>query len=146
MAAIRFKMAVDKTGQVQPANLTSAQLKAIGQVMVRAQKERWSRGVNADDQTARPLHRITAKGKVTYGANPIRDMVMTGLTKENFTLRKWTATDIRAENTSREARRHARQAQRFEQMIGISPNDRDQIFGAVYRAYSAYLKRAWKPT
>jgi len=145
MAAIRFKMATTQTGELLPPNLTSPQLKAIGQVMVRAQKDRWSRGINADDHSARPLHKVTAKGKSTYGAKPIRNMVMTGLMEENFTLRKATMTEIRAENTSREARKHARQAQWFEQMIGISPSDRDAIFAATYRAYSAYLKRAWKP-
>jgi hypothetical protein len=55
-------------------------------------------------------------------------------------------TEIRAENTSREGRRHARQAQRFEEMIGIAPSDRDAIFAATYRAYTAYLTRAWRPT
>lgn len=146
MAGVRFKINVDKSGQINQPDLTPEQLKYIGDEMVRAQKARWAKGINAFDQTALPLHRVTAKGKVTYGRKPIRDMQMTGLTVENFTLRKWTMQEIRAENTSREGRRHARQAQWFDKMIGLAPSDKDAIFAAAYRAYGVYLKRAWRPT
>jgi hypothetical protein len=143
MASIRFNL--DKTGRLKPPVLTSAQLKDIGEQMVKGQKARWARGVNAEGRPARKLHKVTAKGKVTYGAKPLRNMVMTGLTKSNFTLRKYTMEQIRAENTSREARRHARQAQLFERMIGISPKEEATIFLHAYRAYGAYLRTSWEP-
>jgi hypothetical protein len=147
MAGIRFKMNVDKTGQIAQPTLSSAECWAIGQEMVRSQKERWSKGINALDQAAKPLAPVTAKGKATYRGigNPIRDMVMSGLTKDNFTLRKASMQEIRAENTSVEGRRRARQAQSFETMIGLSPTDRDHIFQAANRAYGVYLNRAWRP-
>jgi len=143
-AGIRFNMTT-KLGKLLPPTLTSAQLTEIGKAMVVAQKERWSRGINADDRPARALAPVTAKGKQRYGAAPIRNMVMTGLTRDNFTLRKATATEIRAENTSRAGRMHASKAQVFEQMIGLAPSDQDVIFRQAYRAYSLYLQRAWRP-
>jgi hypothetical protein len=146
MAAIRFQIKVDKSGYIAPPLLTDVQLKDIGNVMVQAQKERWSHGINAQDQKARPLAKVTAKGKATFGKNPIRDMDMTGVVRQNFTLRKWTMSNIRAENTSRAGRMHARKAQIFERMIGISPRDRDIIFAHAYRAYGFYLQSAWRPT
>lgn len=146
MAAVRFKVAVLQSGRIAPPVLTTPQLVEIGQVMVRAQKERWSRGINAEGVAAAPLHRTTAKAKNTFGKRMIRDMDMTGLVRNNFSLRQATMQSIRAENTSAEARRHARQAQRFEPMIGLAPQDEAIIFAQVYRAYGVYLKRAWRPT
>jgi hypothetical protein len=148
MPAIRFKINVDQTGQIAAPVLNPAQLRGIGEEMVRSQKARWSRGVNIYDHNALPLARVTAKGKATYRGmgSPKRDMVMTGLTSDNFTLRKATMQEIRAENTSREGRRRARQAQSFEPMIGLAPSDQDNIFAAAYRAYGVYLQRAWRPT
>lgn len=146
MAAVRFKMSVDQTGQIAPPILTNAQLMVIGQAMVARQKQRWSRAINAMDGTAKPLSAVTAKGKLSFGKKPIRDMNMTGLMTANFTLRKATANEIRAENTSRAGRMHARKAQAFEKMIGISPSDRDYLFGLAYRAYGVYLQRAWRPS
>lgn len=147
MAGIRFKINVDKTGQIENPELSPAQLLGIGQEMVRSQKARWLRGVNAFDHTALPLAPVTAKGKATFRGigHPKRDMVMSGLTYDNFTLRKATMQEIRAENTSREGRRRARQAQSFETMIGLAPSDQDNIFAAAYRAYGVYLQRAWRP-
>ena len=148
MAAVRFHLGlrVTESGQLAPPTLTSAQLISIGQVMVQAQKDRWAAGINAEGQPARPLHPVTAKGKRTYGKKPIRDMDMTGLVRNNFSLRRAENNSIRAENTTREARRHARQAQSFESMIGLAPQDEAIIFAHAYRAYGLYLQRAWRPT
>jgi len=149
MAAVRFKFSIDvvQSGQLLPPTLTLEQIRALGEAMVRGQKDRWSKGINAAGQTASPLARVTAKGKRTFGRRPIRDMEMTGLTVTNFSLRKADATGvIRAENTSRAARMHARKAQKFEQMIGISPQEKDALFRLAYRAYGYYIKNAWRPT
>lgn len=146
MAAVRFKISVPLSGQLAPPLLSQSQMVDIGQAMVTAQKDRWAKGINAAGVTAAPLHRVTAKAKRTFGKKPIRDMNMTGLVRNNFTLRKATATEVRAECTSSEARRHARSAQRFEQMIGFAPQDELAVFAHAYRAYGLYLQRAWRPS
>lgn len=146
MAAVRFTMDVTKTGHLGSIELGSSQLRQLGINMVDRQKERWSRGINAEGHQARPLAPVTAKGKRTFGKKPIRDMDMTGLTRENFSLRAWAQGVLRAENTSRAGRMHARKAQIFEHMIGISPQERDAVFTDAYRMYEAYLKTIWKPT
>jgi hypothetical protein len=148
MAAIRFSMAVTESGQLKPPVLTQAQLNDIGNRMVLNQKNRWSRGIDADDQAAPPLKPKTAKIKKKYKGQgrPIRDMNMTGLTRNNFTLRKATMQMIRAENTSGEGRRRARTAQRFANMIGLAPSEEKSIAIHLYAAYGIYLQRAWKKT
>jgi hypothetical protein len=146
MAAVRFKVSVPQSGSLRTPQLTEGQMRGLGEMMVDTQKERWSRGINAAGQSAKPLHRVTAKGKRTFGKQPIRDMNMTGLVRRNFTLRKATPTEIRAENTSREGRRHARQAQWFEPMIGLAPQDEVAIVAHAYRAYGLYIQRAWRPS
>ena len=146
MAALRFKLAVTQSGQLAPPVLSPAQRLELGQVMVDTQKARWAKGINAAGQPAAPLHKTTAKAKRTFGRRPIRDMEMTGLVRQNFSLRKASEVELRAENTTVEARRHARQAQLFEKMIGWAPQDETIFFAHAYRAYSVYLKRAWRPT
>ena len=145
MAAIRFKLSVDQTGQLAAPVLTPAQLTEIGNNMVKIQKARWARAENVANESAKPLAKTTAKAKQTFGQNPVRNMLMTGLVWRDFTLRSATMTEIRAENTSRAGRMHARKAQSFEQMIGFSPAERNEIFGMAYRAYDVYLQRAWRP-
>ena len=114
MAAIRFRIAVTESGYLTAPVLSPEQLKYIGDGMVAAQKNRWLHGVNAQDAPAKPLRPVSAKAKKTYGAQPIRNMLMTGLMQSNFSLRRADSQVIRAENTSREARKHARRSQSFE--------------------------------
>ena len=146
MAAIRFRIAVTESGYLTAPVLSPEQLRYIGDGMVAAQKNRWLHGVNAQDAPAKPLRPVTAKGKVTYGAQPIRNMLMTGLMMGNFRLTRASGQVIRAENTSRNARMHARKAQSFETMIGFAPSDENTIFRLAYQAYGIYLERAWRRT
>jgi hypothetical protein len=62
---------------------------------------------------------------------------------KNFILRKAINGVIRAENTSREARQHARQAQLHEEMIGLSGSDQAALYRDVQTAYGALAKNAW---
>ncbi len=113
--------------------------------MVTAQKTRWASAVNTRDAPAKPLSRVGGKAKVSYGQKPVRNMRMTGLMRENFTLRRADSMMIRAENTSRLARLHARRAQGFESMIGFAPSDEKTVTELAHREYGLYLQRAWKP-
>jgi hypothetical protein len=141
------KVQVKKTGRLKGPNLSDPQLKAIGEEMVKVQKQRWDDGLNAQGNTAKKLSfkYFKEKQKFTGQASPIRDMHMTGETVKNFSLRRAAQGSIRAENTSRLARQKATRAQTAEEMIGFAATDQIAIFKASQLQYGIYLQKAWVP-
>ena len=139
------KVKVKQTGRVKAPRLDNGQLTKIGNLMVKTQKERWAKGVDASGNTAKPLSKkYTFIKKKFRGVNrPLRDNQMTGVLVANFTLRKAIDNVIRAENTSREARAHANRAQGFDEMIGFSGPDQVDLFRSVQAEYGAWAKKAW---
>jgi DNA-binding TFAR19-related protein (PDSD5 family) len=138
---------VKKTGRIRPPKLDNSKLTAIGVRMVENQKYRWSLGVNASGAKAKKLSVKYFFEKRGYqkGGTPIRDNVMTGLMKQNFTLRRATEGVIRAENTSREARAHAQRSQGYEEMIGFAPNEQLAVIRLARSEYGNYVEKAWIP-
>ena len=139
------KVKVKQTGRVKAPRLDNGQLTKIGNLMVKTQKERWAKGLNASGNNAKPLSKkYTFIKKKFRGVNrPLRDNQMTGVLVANFTLRKAIDNVIRAENTSREARAHANRAQGFDEMIGFSGPDQVDLFRSVQAEYGAWAKKAW---
>ena len=139
------KVKVKQTGRVKAPRLDNGQLTKIGNLMVKTQKERWAKGLNASGNNAKPLSKkYTFIKKKFRGVNrPLRDNQMTGVLVANFTLRKALDNVIRAENTSREARAHANRALGFDEMIGFSGPDQVDLFRSVQAEYGAWAKKAW---
>lgn len=138
---------VTRTGRVRGPNLSDPQMKAVGDQMVQAQKDRWAKAINADGQPAKKLSvkYYFIKRKYKGGGSPVRDMNMTGRTIANFTLRKATNGVIRAENTSRNERAKALRAQSYEQMIGFAVTDSQAVFTEAEKQYGQWLQSAWVP-
>ena len=109
-----------KSGRVRGPNLSDPQLKIIGDAMVAAQKDRWAKGVDAAGQ---PAKKLSVKYSIIKQAflhkRPIRDNNMTGVLVANFTLRKAADGVIRAENTTKLARAHARRSNSYDQMLSL---------------------------
>jgi len=145
--AASLAVKVKKTGRVRPPQLDNGQLTYIGRLMVAAQKDRWSKSIDAEGNQAKPLSmRYFFKKRKYLGVNqPRRDNRLTGLMAQNFQLRKAINGVIRAEPTSRMARQHANQAQGFEEMIGFAGSDQTVVFRAAQREYGAWLQKAWVP-
>lgn len=137
------------SGRFKLPQLDRGALTAIGEIMVVEQKARWTRGINALGVPAIPLTtRYGAfKSKVRRTASPIRDMQLTGMTVGNFQLRKAINGTIRAENSTREARKRAQQANNAEPagMIGFAPSDQVAVFKESQKQYGGWLKNAWVP-
>lgn len=142
-----LKIKVKKSGRVKGPNLSDPQLNAIGEEMLRVQKQRWDDGLNAQGNTAKKLsfRYFKEKQKFTGQSSPIRDMTMTGETVKNFTLRRASQGQIRAENTSRLARSKATRAQSYDEMIGFASTDQTAVFKATQLQYGIYVKEAWIP-
>jgi hypothetical protein len=116
--------------------------------MVAAQKDRWSKAINAEGNAAKPLSKkyFFMKRKAMGGrGRPVRDMKMTGVTVENFQLRKAINGIIRAENTTREARKHATKSQKIEEMIGFAGTDQIGVFKDAQAQYGKWPQKAWIP-
>ena len=139
------KIKVKQTGRVKQPKLDQGPLTRIGQDMVARQKARWANHLNASGVQAKPLSKkyTFIKKKYTGVARPYRDNVMTGIMRDNFTLRKAIEGDIRAENTTRLARAHANGAVKFEDMIGFSGPEQMAIFRDFQVEYGQWVKRAW---
>ena len=148
MAEGPVQIRVKQTGRVRKPNLDNGDMTAIGQEMVAAQKARWAAGVNADGAKARPLSRryTYIKAKVRRTNRPIRDMHLSGILLNNFTLRKAINNVIRAEPTSRVARdQHAKPANKIEQMIGFSGSDIKASYDEIAKRYGDLARRMWIP-
>jgi hypothetical protein len=140
------KINVTKSGRVRGPNLSDPQLKAIGDKMVAEQKARWARVMDAAGQPAKKLSVRYAIIKQQYThKRAVRDMVMTGATLKNFTLRKAAAGRIRAENTTRLERQKAMRANQYDQMIGFAVTDAKVIFDEAQAQYGQYVNTAWIP-
>lgn len=147
MAKDPLKVKVKRTGRVKEPNLSDPQLKAIGEEMVTAQKLRWTKAVNAEGNAAKKLSvkYFFIKRKVRGNPRPVRDMYLSGATVKNFSLRKASGGQIRAENTSRATRKSATGANSIDQMIGFAGSDQNSLFKASQLQYGIYLQRAWVP-
>ena len=141
-----MKTTMKKDGRMRGPNLSDPQLTAIGNAMVAEQKDRWSKGIDANGQPAKPLgKRYAIIKQAVLHKRPIRDNFITGLLVKNFTLRKAAEGRIRAENTTRLAREHATRANSYDQMIGFSMLDVAVVAAESQKAYQAYLNKAWIP-
>ena len=142
----QFNIKVKRTGRVRAPNLPDAQLKAIGEKMVAAQKDRWARGVDANGQTAKKLSvKYAIIKQAVLHKRPVRDMSMTGQTIKNFQLRKAADGRIRAENTTRLERSKAVRANNYDQMIGFALSDAKVVFDETQAQYGSWVNRAWIP-
>jgi hypothetical protein len=144
--ANQVKISVTKSGRIRGPNLSDLQLKAIGDRMVAEQKARWAKATDAAGQPAKKLSVRYAiiKQKYTH-KRPVRDMVMTGKTLANFTLRKAADGRIRAENTTRLERQKAMRANQYDQMIGFAVSDAQAVFDETQKQYGQYVNKAWIP-
>ena len=135
-----------KSGRVRGPNLSDPQLKIIGDAMVAAQKDRWAKGVDAAGQ---PAKKLSVKYSIIKQAflhkRPIRDNYITGLLVANFTLRKAADGVIRAENTTKLARAHARRSNSYDQMIGFAVSDSKVVLTETQAQYGQWAQRAWIP-
>jgi hypothetical protein len=139
------KIKVKRTGRIKKPALDNGKLTLIGNEMVAQQQYRWAKGLNAYGNKAKPLGKryVFIKRKATGNPRPIRDQKLTGVLLENFKLRKAMNGVIRAENTTRIARQHARQAQGYDEMIGLSGPEQVNILKSVKNEYSALIAKAW---
>jgi hypothetical protein len=145
--ADKVKIKVKRTGRVRTPQLIDPQMKAIGEEMVAAQKERWRDAISANGVPAKKLSvkYFIEKRKYHGGGTPVRDMNMTGRTIKNFQLRKATVDKIRAENTTRNERAKAMRAQNYEEMIGFSIQDAQAVISEAKHQYGQYVRKAWIP-
>ena len=141
------KVTLKKSGRLKPPVLTDPVLTKIGEEIVRKQKERWSKSVSANGDKAAPLSKpyLFRKAKIRRTNRPVRDMHLTGLLRDNFTLRKAANGIIRAEPTSREGRKHATSANAKDQMIGFSGTDVKTVYDETSAAYGKLAKEMWIP-
>lgn len=137
-----------KSGRFKKPVLDNHALTHMGESLVAQQKNRWAKSLNAFDQNSRPLSKkyMFVKAKIRRTNRPRRDLHLTGLLLSNFTLRKAVNGTIRAEPTSREARKHASSANEKDQMIGFAATDIRRAMDEANAAFGSLCKKLWYPT
>jgi len=141
------KIKLKKSGHIKKPKLDNGQMTRIGKDMVSKQLARWAAHKNASGNEAKPLGRkyVFIKKRIRGGGTQYRDNHLSGVLIENFLLRKAIGNEIRAENTSRIGREHARGADKYEHMIGFSGPEQSAVLKNAQNEYGQYLKSAWIP-
>ena len=135
-----------RSGKVRGPNLSDPQLRIIGTLMVKDQKERWAKHINAEGQPAKKLSvKYAIIKQQLLHKRPYRDMVLTGKLLANFSLRRAANNRIRAENTTRLDRAKAQANQLLDQMIGFAVSDIKDAINNVQVQYGQWAKTAWIP-
>jgi hypothetical protein len=125
--------------RLEPVKFSRDQMARIGAVQVQAQRERIEGGQNVYDMPARPLNPAYAKQKRQAGAQPIRNMRLTGATLDAM---KVESEDNQAtvEFASDTAERRAYLSNSIDPMFGISPTDAVKTGAAAGLEFPAAVK------
>ena len=160
------KVSVKRTVRLKAPKLDGGALTRIGTVMVASIKARIARGQDADGKKALPLSKSYAIFKSGYlkknrgiGTNrPIRDLSLTGVSMQNYTLRRAMDNVIRADATTRMARLKLTEGQRqqrkakgvistlgISQMFGWEGKNVAEVLAETRKEYGKYAKNAVIP-
>ena len=148
------KVSVKRSVRLRGPNLDNGALTKIGEVMVATMKTRIAQGMDADGNKALPLSRSYAIFKTGYlkknrgiGTNrPIRDLSLSGVSMQNYTLRRASDNVIRADATTRMARLKLTQGQQQQRKKkGVTTTlGTSQMFGWEGRTVVAVLAETKK--
>jgi hypothetical protein len=116
------------------------QMQETGQAVVDSELDRMSRGINANDQPAKPLNPRYEKRKLNVGASPIRDNRLTGETLASFGVLEAADGFARVGFSSESAEIKAERTQRIEPMVGLSPNDAQAPIKKAHEHFAANVK------
>ena len=160
------KVSVKRSVRLRGPNLDNGALTKIGEVMVATIKARIAQGRDADGNKALPLSRSYAIFKTGYlkknrgiGTNrPIRDLSLSGVSMQNYTLRRAADNVIRADATTRMARLKLTQGQQQQrkkkgvtstlgvsQMFGWEGRNVADVLAETRKQYGNFVKKAVIP-
>jgi hypothetical protein len=162
----KVKISVKRSVRLRGPNLDNGALTKIGEVMVSTIKARIAQGLDADGNKALPLSRSYAIFKAGYlkrnrgiGTNrPIRDLSLSGVSMQNYTLRRAADNVIRADATTRMARLKLTQGQQQQrkkkgitstlgtsQMFGWEGRNVADVLDETRKQYRDLVKKAVIP-
>lgn len=160
------KVSVKRSVRLRGPNLDNGALTKIGEVMVATIKARIAQGMDADGNKALPLSRSYAIFKTGYlkknrgiGTNrPIRDLSLSGVSMQNYTLRRAADNVIRADATTRMARLKLTEGQQQQrkkkgvtstlgvsQMFGWEGRNVADVLAETRKQYGNFVKKAVIP-
>ena len=160
------KVSVKRSVRLRGPNLDNGALTKIGEVMVATIKARIAQGMDADGNKALPLSRSYAIFKTGYlkknrgiGTNrPIRDLSLSGVSMQNYTLRRAADNVIRADATTRMARLKLTEGQQQQrkkkgvtstlgvsQMFGWEGRNVADVLAETRKQYGKFVKKAVIP-
>ena len=142
------KIAVKTNGKLAQLKMSAREYREIGEVMLDSMKLRILKGINADGQKASPLSPAYAriKAEIRNTRRPIRDMFLSGMTLNDYRVRKAHGGQIVCEPASTEAQKRAILAQRIEPMFGFTNAEEKAVVKHVRQIYGRHAQVLWKST
>lgn len=134
---MKFKLKIVSTGTMKAPKLTTAEYRALGEEIVAAMKRRLARGINNEGNPAYPLSDYYAriKAKIRRTRHPIRDLHLTGMTLNDFQVRRAWGGIIRAGPQLPTARKRALLAQLIDPLIGFTDYEQRAVVKRVRQLY-----------
>ena len=124
-------MSVQITINRRDRNPFRVDMRKVGEVAVRAIRERTARGVNSQDQPAKALTPAYAKAKLRAGAQPIRDLRLTGGTIAALAVTEVSAGRVVIGFNDASAELRAKRDEAVEPMLKLSPRDKQIVMRAM---------------
>lgn len=142
---ITFKFGV-KIGKFAQLKLSADEYRFIGNAAVERMKQRILKGVNSDNQRAKPLSKKYAaiKARERHTARPIRDMFLSGMTLNDYRVQRAYNGLIEAYPSSPEAQKRAILAQHIDPMFGFTEAEEKEVVKQVRAMYGRNAQTIWK--
>lgn len=142
---LTFKFGV-KIGSLAQLKLSAAEYRMIGESAVERMKARILKGVNADNQRAKPLSKRYAaiKARERHTSRPVRDMFLSGMTLNDYRVQRAYNGLIEAYPSSTEAQKRAILAQHIDPMFGFTDAEEKEVVRQVRAMYGRNAKVIWK--
>ena len=119
----------------------TALMERLGAIAIEHERERLARGLNANDEPARPLSPKYVKQKQRAGLVAIRNLMLTGQLLASRRITSATDTSVSVEFTDDRDRLKAEQNDRIEQMTGQSPESKAAVLAELRKLYGAKFTR-----
>jgi len=134
---------IKETGRprIEIPRFSQEQMHEIGQFSVDGELQRLGHGINAQDQPSRPLKPSYAKQKEKAGAQPVRDLRLTGamLTARQVTEVSDNTVTVGFTDPLQEAK--AAHNEQIEPMLGVSPENKRQLDEYVHETFRANVRK-----
>jgi hypothetical protein len=139
-----FEIRTNSRISLEPISFTEDQMREFGDTAIGSMQERMAGSVNVFDAPAKPLTKRYAAYKKKIGANPVRNLRLSGHTLASLKVRQATAHSVTVGFESSEAYRRALFSQNIDPLFGLSPSNESKVLEKVRAEFTRAIERMKK--